>query len=100
MTEGSKEAVRADDKVVARIDVRGLQKRIHELERVLGQKTLENEILREALKGGAENRLHLRSLPEGDAPKAGCQDAGSLAIAAPRAPATQNPGLAGLPEER
>src|SRR5690348_4662079 len=50
MTEGGKEAVRVDDEVVASAEVRALEKRIRELERVLGKKTLENEILREALK--------------------------------------------------
>ena len=48
MSEGGKEAVRADDEVVASAEVRALEKRIRELERVLGKKTLENEILREA----------------------------------------------------
>ena len=50
MTEGGKEAVRVDDEVVGSAEVRALEKRIRELERVLGKKTLENEILREALK--------------------------------------------------
>jgi transposase len=50
MTEGGKEAIRADDAVVARAEVRVLEKRIQELERVLGKKTMENEILREAVK--------------------------------------------------
>ena len=70
MTEGGKEAVRADDEVVARAEVRELEKRIRELERVLGKKTLENEILREALKVAQEKKLisHLPSLPEGDTP--------------------------------
>ena len=70
MTEGGKEAVRADDEVVAREQVRALEKRIRELERVLGKKTLENEILREALKVAQEKKLlsHLPSLPEGDTP--------------------------------
>ena len=70
MTEGGKEAVRADDEVVARAEVRELEKRIRELERVLGKKTLENEILREALKVAHEKKLisHLPSLPEGDTP--------------------------------
>ena len=57
MTEGGKEAVRADDEVVARAEVRELQKRIRELERVLGKKTLENEILREALKVAQEKNF-------------------------------------------
>lgn len=70
MTEGGKEAVRADDSVVASSEVRALEKRIRELERVLGKKTLENEILREALKIAQEKKLisHLPSLPEGDTP--------------------------------
>jgi transposase len=70
MSEGGKEAVRADDSVVASSEVRALEKRIRELERVLGRKTLENEILREALKIAQEKKLisHLPSLPEGDTP--------------------------------
>jgi transposase len=70
MTEGGKEAVRVDDEVVGSAEVRALEKRIRELERVLGKKTLENEILREALKIAQEKKLisHLPSLPEGDTP--------------------------------
>jgi transposase len=70
MTEGGKEAVRVDDEVVASAQVRALEKRIRELERVLGKKTLENEILREALKVAQEKKLisHLPSLPEEDTP--------------------------------
>ena len=70
MTEGGKEAVRADDEVIARAEVRELEKRIRELERVLGKKTLENEILREAQKVAQEKKLisQLPSLPEGDTP--------------------------------
>jgi transposase len=70
MTEGGKEAVRVDDAVVGSAEVRALEKRVRELERVLGKKTLENEILREALKVAQEKKLisHLPSLPEGDTP--------------------------------
>jgi transposase len=70
MTEGGKEAVRVDDEVVASAEMRALEKRIRELERVLGKKTLENEILREALKIAQEKKLisHMPSLPEGDTP--------------------------------
>ena len=66
MTEGGKEAVRADDAVVARAEVLALEKRIRELERVLGKKTLENEILREAVKIAHEKKLisRLPSLPD------------------------------------
>ena len=70
MTEGGKEAVRADDEVVPSAEVRALEKRIRELERVLGKKTLENEILREAVKVAHEKKWisRLPSLPEDDTP--------------------------------
>ena len=70
MTEGGKEAVRVDDKVVADAEVRALEKRIRELERVLGKKTLENEILREAVKAAHEKKWisRLPSLPDEDTP--------------------------------
>ena len=50
MSEGGKEAIRSDDAVVSAAEVRELKKRIRQLERVLGKKTLENEILIEAVK--------------------------------------------------
>jgi transposase len=70
MTEGGKEAIRADDAVVAKAEVRALERRIQELERVLGTKTLENEILREAVKVAHEKKLisQLPSLPDEDLP--------------------------------
>jgi len=70
MAEGGKEAVRADDAVVSATEVRALEKRIRELERVLGRKTLENEILREAVKVAHEKKLisRLPSLPGEDFP--------------------------------
>lgn len=49
MNEGGKEAVRADDEVIAVSEVRRLQERVRELERLLGRKTMEVEILKEAL---------------------------------------------------
>jgi transposase len=57
MAEGGKEAVRTDDAVVSAAELRALEKRIRELERVLGRKTLENEILREAVKVAHEKKL-------------------------------------------
>ena len=70
MSEGGKEAVRADDEVVARAEVLALQKQVRELQRVLGKKTLENEILREAVKVAHEKKLILRLplLPGEDTP--------------------------------
>nr|QIG96559.1 transposase [Bradyrhizobium sp. 6(2017)] len=49
MSEGGKEAVRADEDVVAASEVRRLEERVRDLERSLGRKTLEVEILKEAL---------------------------------------------------
>jgi transposase len=49
MLEGGTTAVRADDDVVAAARVRELEKRVRDLERMLGRKTLETEILKEAL---------------------------------------------------
>lgn len=49
MADGGREAVRADDEVVPAADARRLQERVRELERQLGRKTLEVEILKEAL---------------------------------------------------
>ena len=49
MSEGGKEAVRVDDDVVSATEVRRLEERVRDLERMLGRKTLEVEILKEAL---------------------------------------------------
>jgi len=49
MSEGGREAVQADDAVVAASAVRRLEERVRELERLLGRKTMEVEILKEAL---------------------------------------------------
>jgi transposase len=70
MSEGGKEAIRADDEVVAKAEVQSLQRRVRELERVLGKKTMENEILREAVKLAHEKKLisRLPSLPDEDSP--------------------------------
>jgi transposase len=57
MAEGGKEAIRVDEEVVGSSEVKALEKRIRELERVLGKKTLENEILREAVKVAHEKKL-------------------------------------------
>jgi transposase len=49
MCEGGKEAVRVDDDVVGANEVRRLEERVRDLERMLGRKTMEVEILKEAL---------------------------------------------------
>jgi transposase len=59
MAEGSREAVEADDEVVSATKVRELEKQVRELQRVLGKKTMENEILREAVRLVHEKKTHL-----------------------------------------
>jgi transposase len=49
MLEGGFQAVQADEDVVGTSRVRELEKRVRDLERLLGRKTLEVEILKEAL---------------------------------------------------
>ena len=49
MLEGGFEAVRVDEEVVGASRVKELEKRVRDLERLLGRKTMENELLREAL---------------------------------------------------
>ena len=78
MSEGGKEAVRADDEVVAASELRRLEERVRELERLLGRKTMEVEILKEALDlARAKNRpccrtRHFPEVPgEDDQPDAG-----------------------------
>jgi transposase len=68
MAEGSREAVRADDDVVSAAEVRELKRQVRELQRVLGKKTMENEILRDAVRLAHEKKLisHLPSLPGDD----------------------------------
>jgi transposase len=57
MEEGALTAVGSEERVVPEGEVKALQGRIRELERVLGKKTLENEILREAVRIGREKKL-------------------------------------------
>jgi transposase len=68
MSEGGTEAVRADEAVVAASEVRRLQERVRELERLLGRKTMEVEILKEALELVQAKKpiLLSHSLPPGD----------------------------------
>ena len=61
------EAVRADEDVVAASRVRELEAKVRELERLLGRKTMEAEILREALEQARPKKpaLRLPSPPPG-----------------------------------
>jgi transposase len=64
MSEGGKEALRADDAVVVASQVHRLQERVRELERLLGRKTMEVEILKEALdRAQAKEPILLSHLP-------------------------------------
>lgn len=60
MLEGGHAAAEADEDVVAASKVRELEKRVRDLERILGRKTMENEILKEAIEVARPKK---RSLP-------------------------------------
>jgi len=59
MTEGGAVAIEADDRVTGNQDVRKLEERVRDLERLLGRKTMEVEILKEAL---AKSQLKKQTL--------------------------------------
>jgi transposase len=56
MSQGGQVAVKADEDVVAASKVRDLEQRVRELERLLGRKTLEVEVLKEALTVAREKK--------------------------------------------
>ena len=66
MFEGGSVAVTGDDDVTSNKTVREMEGRIRELERQLGRKTLEAEILKEALEKSRSKKptLHALSLPK------------------------------------
>lgn len=66
MAEGGAMAVGSDKSVVGSSEVRRLEERVRELERLLGRKTLEVEILKEALAKAQTKKPNLRlaSLPK------------------------------------
>ena len=57
MSDGGKVAVQADDQVVSASESKALKKRIRDLERILGKKTMEVEILKDALDIAREKKL-------------------------------------------
>jgi transposase len=65
MKEGQLEAIEAEEKVVPISELKAMQKKINELERILGRKTLEVEILKEAVKVGREKKLISQELLQG-----------------------------------
>ena len=62
MTEGGAAAVGSDEPVVGSSEVRRLEERVRELERMLGRKTMEVEILREALAKSESKKTELAAL--------------------------------------
>ena len=67
MREGALVAVGADENVVPASEVKQLKAQIRELERLLGKKTMETEILRDAIRIAREKKLLLRMpLPKKD----------------------------------
>lgn len=68
MDDASKKGLKANERVVAESEVKKLKARIRELERMLGKKTMEVEILQEAVEIAREKKLLSRgsSSDEGD----------------------------------
>lgn len=60
MREGALVAVGADEQVVPASEVKQLKVKVRELERLLGKKTMEAEILKEAIAIAREKKLLLR----------------------------------------
>jgi transposase len=56
MSQGGQVAVKADEDVVAASKARDLELRVRELERLLGRKTMEVEVLKEALAAAREKK--------------------------------------------
>lgn len=70
MSEGGRKAIEANDTVVSAAEARAMKKRIRDLERLLGKKTMEVEILKETIEIAREKKLISRTpLPfEDDTP--------------------------------
>ncbi len=57
MEQGALQGISSREELVPKSQVKEMEKRIRELERMLGKKTLENEILKEAVRLGQEKKL-------------------------------------------
>ena len=69
MAQGALTAAGAGEEVVPASEYRALETQVRELQRLLGKKTMENEILREAVsRAGAGKKGTLRAI---SSPKAG-----------------------------
>jgi transposase len=62
LPEGGAIAVSRDETVVGTSEVKHLKRQVQELERMLGRKTMENEILKEAL-DKADQKKRISRLP-------------------------------------
>ena len=61
MEQGSMSSLGSEEPVVPESEVKQLKARVRELERLLGKKTLENEILKDAIEIAREKKLISRS---------------------------------------
>ena len=76
MSKGNKTAIEANDEVVKVVEIKVLKKRIRQLERVLGNKTLEVEILKKTVHIGREkNHLAVALVRRGGFPVKRATDA-------------------------
>lgn len=68
MKDGGMSAIESGDEVVSAAELKALNKKVRELERMLGRKTMEAEILREALEVAQAKKLISRMplLPSDD----------------------------------
>ena len=60
-SSGALSAMQADEAVVPASEVQALQQQVKELQRLLGKKTMENEILKEAVEVARTKKYLLRS---------------------------------------
>jgi hypothetical protein len=82
MEDGALTAVGSEEKVVPESQVRELEAKIRRLERILGQKTVDIEILKEAVRIGREKKLISRQ-PWSEwkvSNEAGCTSHGSFKV--------------------
>ncbi len=57
MESGAMKGISSEEELVPKSQIKDLERRVRELERILGKKTLENEILKEAVRIGREKKL-------------------------------------------
>ena len=65
MDDAAENGLKANERVVPESEVKKLEARIKELERALGRKTMENEILQEAMKIVEEKKRTSRGSSSG-----------------------------------